>query len=94
MSGSPERQYRVRYKNPTGGIIQEGVVMATSPRRAIDEYLKRSNREVTYVAKYSTWAGLRAAFYSQGGNCILCEVIQLYGEHVNLYLLYTQVVVK
>lgn len=92
MAGSPDKQYRVRFKNSTGSVIQEGVATAPSPRRAIDVYLKRSNREVVYVAKYSTWDGLRKAFYSQGGNCILCEVIQLYGEHVNLYILYTQMV--
>lgn len=82
------KKYCVRFKNPNGVTIREGVVISSSPRNAIGTFCEQNNHGVMSVVKYSSWLELQNAFLKQGGSCVPCEVFQVYGERKNFYLLY------
>lgn len=89
MARTPVKQYQVRLKSPMGRIEHEAVVASNSPRGAIGAFCDQNNRSLVSVVKYGSWAELQNAFYTQGGVCTPCEVVQLYGERKNYYILYT-----
>lgn len=81
-------RYTVQFKDIGGNINHEGVVIAQSPRQAIDVACRGAGRKVVHSVKYSSWQALRQAAVVQSFGYVICEVMNILGGRKNYYIVY------